>query len=157
VRSVIRSRRGRAAAALVLSILWPLAAHAQSPAFIAECKHWIDKKGYSTDYIEQKAGKRQPGLASAWRGNVAVQEVQPGDVVLVALRRPGAQHAAFVEEVRKGADGAARAVRVSEWNWGRTTDERCLITETFGRLAPPRWIDLAGVAQVWRPSTPLGN
>src|ERR1700752_4828424 len=67
-----------AAAALLVS---PVAARAQSASFLADCKRYIDQKGYSTDYIEEKTGKRQPGLAAAWRGNVAVREVQPGDVV----------------------------------------------------------------------------
>ena len=138
-----------------LAVLSYTAVHAQSANFLRDCQEWIDKKGYSTDYIEQKIGKRQRGLASAWRGNVAVREVQPGDVVLIALSAPGAQHAALAEEVRKNSDGSVSAVRVSEWNWGRTTNERCLITENFGRLAPERWINLSSIAQVWRPSAPL--
>jgi hypothetical protein len=143
------------ALACAVSALWCASAHAQSTSFLRDCQAWIEKKGYSTDYIEQKVGKRQPGLASAWKGNIAVKDVQPGDVVLVRLNRPGAQHAAFVEEVRKDPDGAVSSLRLSEWNWGRATDERCLVSETFGRLAPPRWIDLAAVAQVWRPDLPL--
>lgn len=143
------------AVAWAVSLPWSAAAHAQSESFKRDCQQWIDKKGYSTDYIEQKIGKRQPGLAGAWRGNISVEDVQPGDVVLLRLERPGAQHAAFVEEVRRGPDGAVRALHLSEWNWGRATDERCLVSETFGRLAPRRWIDLAAVAQVWRPDLPL--
>ena len=56
-------------------------AYTQSDNFIKECRQWIDKKGYSTDYIEEKLGKRQAGMASSWRGNVAVADVQAGDVV----------------------------------------------------------------------------
>src|SRR5437870_6482026 len=91
-------------------------AHAQSPNFIKDCQHWIDKKGYSTDYIEQKTGKRQPGLASEWRGNVSVQDVQPGEVVLIRLRAPEAMHAALVDEIRRNADGTISGIRISEWN-----------------------------------------
>ena len=44
--------------ACVASLAWPFAVEAQSDAFVRECKHFIDAKGYSTDYIEQKTGKR---------------------------------------------------------------------------------------------------
>jgi hypothetical protein len=140
---------------LLLCTLPAAAGHAQSAAFLRDCQSWIDKKGYSADYIEQKTGKRQQGMAGAWKGNVAVKDVQPGDVALIRLGRGGAQHAAYVEEVRKGPDGTVTSVRLSEWNWGRTTDDRCLVTETFGRLAPPRWVDLAAIGEVWRPELPL--
>ena len=147
---------GRSAAvAGAMSFLWWHYGHAQSAGFIRDCQNWIDKKGYSTDYIEQKTGKRQPGLAGAWRGNIPVQDVQPGDVVLLPLRVPGAMHAALVEEVRRNPGKAVSGIRVSEWNWGQVTDRRCLITENFGRLAPPRWIDPNAVAHVWRPSLSL--
>jgi len=42
---------------------------------------------------------------SEWRGNVSVQDVQPGDVMLIRLRAPGAMHAALVDEIRRNADG----------------------------------------------------
>lgn len=141
--------------AWAVSLFCSVAAHAQSESFTRDCQQWIDRKGYSTDYIEQKIGKRQPGLAGAWRGNVSVEDVQTGDVALLRLKQPGAQHAAFVEEIRRGPDGTVRALRLSEWNWGPLTFERCLITKTFGQLAPERWIELTAVAQVWRPNLPL--
>lgn len=152
---VVRDFGHRIAVACALSVLWSSSGHAQSASFIRDCRHWIDKKGYSTDYIEQKTGKRQPGLAGEWRGNVPVQNVQPGDVALLRLKVPGAMHAALVEEVRQNPGGTVSRMRVSEWNWGRMTDQRCLVTENFGRLAPPRWIELDAVAQVWRTSLPL--
>jgi len=133
---------------------WSTAAHAQSANFLKDCQQWIDKKGYSSDYIEQKLGKRQWGLPGSWRGNVAVRDVQAGDVVLIALTAAGAQHAAYVEEVRRNPDGAVNGIRISEWNWGPMTNARCLITENFGKLAPERWIDAGSVAAVWRPSLP---
>ncbi len=128
---------------------------AQSPSFTRACQKWIDQKGYSTDYIEQKTGKRQPGLASEWRGNVAAQDAQPGDVLLIRISADGAQHAALVEQVRKNSDGTVNQMRVSEWNWGEMTDQRCFITENFGKLAPARWVNAASVAYVWRPTLPL--
>ena len=134
-------------------VLLPLfSAHGQSAAFTRACQKWIEQKGYSTDYIEQKTGSRQPGLASEWRGNVPVQSVQPGDVILIKLNRD-AMHAALVEELRTTNAGIS-GVRVSEWNWGRLTDSRCLITENFGK-ANDRWLTADSIAYVWRPSLPL--
>ena len=135
--------------------LWSTAAHAQSANFLKDCQQWIEKKGYSSDYIEQKLGKRQRGLPGSWRGNVAVRDVQAGDVALIALPAAGAQHAAYVEEVRRNAERAVTGIRISEWNWGPTTNTRCLITENFGKPAPERWIESSSVAAVWRPSLPV--
>jgi len=92
---------------------------------------------------------------SEWRGNVSVQDVQPGDVMLIRLRAPGAMHAALVDEIRRNADGTISGIRISEWNWGPMTDQRCLVTEHFGRLSPPRSITLDTIALLWRPSLPL--
>ncbi len=152
---VVRYLGRSVAVACAMSLLWMDSGHAQSESFIRDCQKWIGQKGYSTDYIEQKTGKRQPGLAGSWRGNIPAQDVQRGDVVLLPLRVPGAMHAALVEDIRKSADGAVSAILISEWNWGRMTDQRCLVTENFGRLSPPRWIGLEAVAQVWRPSLPF--
>jgi hypothetical protein len=141
--------------ACAIHLLVPSLILAQSPDFIRACQNWIDKKGYSTDYIEQKIGKRQPGLASEWRGNIPAHDVQPGDVVLIRLPAAGAMHAALADDIRRTADGNVSEIRVSEWNWGKMTDQRCLVTENFGKLSPTRWINLAAVAQVWRTSLPL--
>jgi len=151
MRSLVRD----AVVAAVASLLWLGTSEAQSASFIADCQRWIAQKGYSTDYIEQKTGKRQAGLAGSWRGNVPVGNVEPGDVVLIRLGAPGAMHSALVEELRRNPGGAVSAVRVSEWNWGKTTDRRCLVTENFGRLGPGRWVEVDTIAHVWRPSQPL--
>jgi hypothetical protein len=155
MKRLARALGHKVALAWTTSFFWLAAVHAQSPAFLRDCRNWIDKKGYSTDYIEQKTGKRQPGLASDWRGNLPVPDVAPGDVILIRLRVPGAMHAALVDEVRTNADGTVNSVRVSEWNWGPLTDQRCLVTENFGRLSPIRWIPLDAIAYVWRSSLPL--
>jgi hypothetical protein len=153
-RGARRARRVLAGAWLGLGLGLAPVVEAQSPSFQRDCAAWIEKKGYSTDYVEQKVGARQPGLASEWQGNLPVAEVAPGDVVLVKLRAPGAAHAAVVEEVRRDAEGAVSDLRLSEWNWGRLTDPRCLVTENFGRLSPSRWIAPEAVAAVWRPGRP---
>ncbi len=133
------------------------AAHAQQPLdFQRDCADWIARKGYSADYIEQKIGKRQPGVPRYWRGNVDAKDVQPGDVVITFIQRKGQnQRLAYVEEVRRNADGSAGAVFVSEWNQGKYTDERCFVTDHFGRLAESKPIPVDTIDKVWRPSLPL--
>jgi|SRR5450755_1515679 hypothetical protein len=145
---------GRALAALLC--FTAAAAAVQEFNFQRDCALWIEKHGYSTDYIRQKVGKRQPGTADAWRGNVAVKDVQPGDVVLTLIREKGrSMRASYVEDVRRNADGSPGAVFVSEWNEGRYIDERCFVTDHFGLLSPPRPITIPAIVRVWRPSLPL--
>jgi hypothetical protein len=108
-------------AATVLLMLSSLAAIARDFEFQRDCKQWLDKKGYSVDYIMLKTGKRQPGMATKWLGNVDRMDVQVGDVVTTRLQDRGdALRAAYVEEVRRNADGSPGAVLVSEWNLGAT-------------------------------------
>jgi hypothetical protein len=126
-------------------------AQAQPEGFERDCKRWIDQRGYSTDYVERRIGKRQPGPAYAWHGNLAVTDIEPGDVVLTKLNNQGAMHAAVIEQLRRTADGALLAMRVSEWNWGKTIDERCLVTDRFGQTSTTRWIPIQDAAQAWRP------
>lgn len=132
------------------------APHAQPFDFQHDCAQWIEKKGYSTDYILQQTGKRQHGTASSWRGNVEAKDVQPGDVVLSYLRHKGkSMRAAFVEEVRRNADGSAASVIVTEWNEGRTIDEPCFVTDHFGMISASRPIPVDAIVRVWRTSLPL--
>jgi hypothetical protein len=130
--------------------------HAQPVDFDRDCAQWIDKKGYSTDYIKLKTGKRQKGAAVNWRANVEPKDVQPGDVVISYIREKGRNmRVAYVEEVRRGADGSAASVIVSEWNVGKYIDERCFVTDHFGRLAESRPMPIESINKVWRPSLPL--
>jgi hypothetical protein len=85
--------------------------------FTRDCAKWIAQHGYSLDYIQLKTGKRQRGYPKNWRGNVEPKDVQPGDVVISHIRERGeSERLAFVEDVRRNADGTAGAVFVSEWN-----------------------------------------
>jgi hypothetical protein len=150
-----------AAAALLVAMLGALALPAAAQGagdfnFSRDCSDWLDKKGYSADYIEQKTGKRQQGFPKDWRGNVEPRDVQPGDVVISYIVRKGASmRVAYVDEVRRNADGSAGAVFVSEWNWGKYTDERCFVTDHFGRLSNGPPILVEAIGKVWRPSLPL--
>jgi hypothetical protein len=143
---------------LGLACCFATAGAAAQPAsdFQRECGDWLSKKGYSADYIEQKTGKRQPGFPKNWRGNVEARDVQPGDVVISHLKRKGdAMRVAYVEDVRRNADGSAGSVIVTEWNWGKYTNEPCFVTDHFGRLSESTPIMVDTIAKVWRPSLPL--
>ena len=123
-----------------------------------DCSQWLDRKGYSADYIQLKAGKRQRGLADSWRGNVDPQQVEPGDVALTPIRdHEGRLHASYVEEVRRNTDGNVSAVIVTEWNLGKYVDEACLATDHFGRDSGKRPVPIDLVVRVWRPSLPVAG
>ena len=139
----------------LLPLCLALAGGASAQSFAEKCKSWIDKKGYSTDYIETKIGKRQPGLAPQWKGNVEPAEVQVGDVVFGYVSNSAtAQRVALVDEVEQ-KDGKAIAVIYSEWNQGkRYTDADCFVTDKFGLPTSGR-LPVNAILRVWRPSLPL--
>jgi hypothetical protein len=151
-----RRRVARSAAHVAASLLVASAASAQGVG-AKDCSEWVAKKGYSVDYIQLKTGKRQRGLADSWRGNVEPKDVQPGDVVMTPIRDKGKRlHTSYVEDVRRGDNGSPVAVVVSDWNrLGKYVDEACLVTDHYGREAPPRTIGIESVVRVWRPSLPL--
>jgi hypothetical protein len=129
---------------------------AQDFVFNRDCAKWLEQKGYSRDYIELKVGKRQPGWPETWRGNVAPKNIQPGDVAMYLVPEKGqATRVAYVEEVRRNPDGGAGAIVVSEWNYGPYLDERCFVSDHFGRLSVSKPITVDALVKVWRPSLPL--
>lgn len=104
-------------------------------------------KGYCTDYVEQRVGKRQRGDAGKWSCNVAMVDVRVGDVAVFK----GNNHVAVVEQV----DWTTRRVRVSEWNFGRVDRSdpekvSCTITDKFG-VRTERTIKIASASCYWRP------
>jgi hypothetical protein len=140
----------------IASCVLTASAQAEPFDFSRDCAKWIEQKGYSRDYIELKVGKRQPGWPETWRGNVALHDVQPGDVAMYLVPEKGkATRVAYVEEVRRNADGGAGAIIVSEWNYGKYLDERCFVSDHFGRLADSKPITVDALVKVWRPSLPL--
>lgn len=141
---------------LILALTTAISGDAFAQSFAEKCKSWIDKKGYSTDYIETKTGKRQPGFAPQWKGNVEPADVQVGDVLFTYVpNSTTAQRVAMVDEVIREADGKASAVIYSEWNQGkRFTDRDCLITDSFGLPTSGR-LPVPAILRVWRPSLPL--
>ena len=152
--------RAAASCAAILALTLhavPSWAQAAREPFAVRCKQWIDKKGYSLDYIEQKTGKRQEGQPPGWKGNVKPEAVQVGDVVIAQVSGDAAaQRVAYVEEVAAGSDGLAYAVFVTEWNQGKQyLDKDCLVTNLFGQTGSKLRVPLNTVQRVWRPSLPL--
>ena len=142
--------------ALLLALTSALGGDVFAQSFAEKCKSWIDKKGYSTDYIESKTGKRQPGLAPQWKGNVEPADVQVGDVLFTYVpNSTTAQRVAMVDEVIREADGKASAAIYSEWNQGkRILDRDCFVTDSFGSPTSGR-LPVPAILRVWRPSLPL--
>ena len=148
------TRAGLAIAMLACLCTPPL--FAQSPDFQRDCVQWVDKKGYSTDYIKIRTGKRQRGMADGWRGNIAAKDIEAGDVVMTYIKDKGRRmRASYVEEVRPNSDGSAGAAIVTEWNEGKYIDEPCFVTDHFGRDSGRRSVPIDTVVRAWRPSLPL--
>ena len=139
----------------LLPLCLALCGGASAQSFAEKCKSWIEKKGYSTDYIEAKTGKRQPGLAPQWKGNIDAADVQVGDVVFgYVANSTTAQRVALVDEVEL-KDGKPIAVIYSEWNQGSRYNERdCFVTDKFGLPTSGR-LPVPAILRVWRPSLPL--
>jgi hypothetical protein len=130
------------------------------PEWLERCKRWIERKGYPVDYIEQKVGKRQPGFAPSWKGNVKPDEARAGDVAIISWHtRDGLSgvRAAYIEEVEPPVSGSGAFLKVSGFmqGMGRAwVDQECLVGEHFGRVVHTR-VPLSEVVRVWRPDLPL--
>jgi hypothetical protein len=123
-----------------------------TPKFDRDCADWIAKKGYSSDYIEQRTGERQAGRARQWRSNITLDELAPGDAVLQGVDSADGrgQRVAIVDSVLRHEDGSIRAVQVSEMNFGKLVDARCHVTENFGKVTS-RTIAIDRLRSAWRP------
>jgi hypothetical protein len=128
-----------ACAALACCSTLPARAQAQDNArWMRECHEWIEKKGYSVDYIEQRTGERPMGnMAQNWIGTLDPKQAQVGDIVFLRIDGPGgnsAQRAEVVEAVLRHEDGSVRAFRTSSMNHGKLIEPHCQITENFGKV-----------------------
>jgi len=139
------------AAFAALSIL-PTAQAQESGRFERDCREWIDRRGYSPDYIEQRTGLRQAGMGRNWRPNTELKDLAAGDVVLQGIDSTDGrgQRVAIVEAVLRHPDGSIRAVRVSEMNLGKMVEPRCHVTENFGKVTT-RTIPVDRLRSAWRP------
>jgi surface antigen len=145
---IMQSRRSflQAAGVLVVSSLLPV------KGLTADCSQWYGK-GYCTDYVAKRTGKRQGGDAKNWSGNVKDKStIRSGDVVIFDFGHWG--HVAVVDQVHYRQVGKAQvadSVRISEWNWADPLDA-CARGPNFGKLTTPqRTVSLQSVSRVWRP------
>jgi hypothetical protein len=140
----------------LMAIVLSRTSRAQDGKFEDKCAQWIEKKGFTRNYIATRIDKLQPGSPTTWRGNVEAGQVQVGDIVLVRLRdAPESLKAGYVETVARGPDGIATRAEVSSWNWGGGyVDRGCSVTKQFGQhsLNPVLGTE---IVRVWRPSLPL--
>lgn len=106
-------------------------------------------RGYCTDYVNQRTGRRQRGDAGTWPSNMPGDAAAPGDVAI--FRR--INHVAYVERVvERDAQGRSRRVLISEMNYGRrnpNTPPSCYVTTNFG-VRTERTIDVTS-AEFMRP------
>ncbi len=136
---------------VVIGGLTPLLAWSQANSgFVNRCAEWVAKKGYSTDYIEQRTGQRPRGnMAGDWRANLEPKDVKPGDVVFISTGGTG-QRAEVVDEVIRNAEGQITELKVSSMNIGKMVEPSCQITENFGKVTQ-RNLRFELVLRAWRP------
>ena len=137
-------------AGILVPIPTPVLAQGESgPA--SKCISWIEKKGYSRDYVEQRTGSRPPPRSN-WRNNIRPDELQVGDVVVLTLW-PG--HVAVIEEITRDKSGSPERMRVSSFNYGRGQrwiDRDCEVSANFG-VETSHWVSLAETIGYWRPGS----
>lgn len=110
-------------------------------------------RGYCTDYIQERIGRKPSGDAGTWSGNTPIASIRAGDIAIFAVGTSG--HVAYVEEViTDKSTGRPVQIRISEKNWGAVLsgqeNQRCIITSNFGKIGM-RTVPISSVAKVWRP------
>ena len=119
-----------------------------------DCAEWIQKKGYSVDYIEERTGQRPGGtMARDWMPNLESKDARANDVVFLRVDSADGQgqRVEVVDEVVLNAgDGSVRAIKTSSMNIGKMVEPKCHITENFGKVRK-RTVTIDRVIGAWRP------
>jgi len=124
--------------------------------WMRDCSQWIEKKGYSVDYIEQRVGVRpNANMARDWVHNLAPRDAGPNDVVFLRVDSTDnkAQRVEVVDEVIRAADGSITAFKTSSMNTGKMVEPYCRVTENFGKVRR-RTVAFDQVIGAWRPAKP---
>jgi len=132
------------------------AAAAEGSKWMRDCSEWIEKKGYSVDYVEQRTGVRPNGnMARDWVYNLAPKDAGPNDVVFLRVESTDnkAQRVEVVDEVIRAADGSITAFKTSSMNIGKMVEPACRITENFGKVRR-RTVAFDQVIGAWRAPKP---
>ncbi len=119
-----------------------------------DCRKYFGK-GYCTDYIKQRTGKKQSGDAGTWSGNIRnIKEIRPGDVAIFSSPAPWG-HVAVIERViyERNTDKPYE-IEISEMNWGRLSsnaeERKCAVTQKFNQVSR-RTVRVTTVKAFWRP------
>ena len=103
-------------------------------------------KGYCTDYIAQRMGRRPSGDPRTWPLNRDLSQIREGVAVIFA-GVTSAGHVAYVERVIRDAKRVPVSLEVSEMNYARGTrvgtPPSCLVTNNFG-VVSRRTFPIAG-------------
>ncbi len=138
---------------LILGIVMTLAAMTgptpPAATAAADCSRYFGR-GYCTDWVAQRTGRRQRGDAGSWQANRGVDQGEPGDVIIQRIGSYG--HVAVIERVQyRPYTAIPAAYDVSEMNFGpRMVNAPCAVTNYFGRVTY-RTVKVSAVAGVWRP------
>ena len=124
--------------------------------WMRDCSEWVDKKGYSVDYVEQRTGVRpNANMARDWMPNLDPKDAGRDDVVFLHIPAADgrAQRVEVVDEVLRNADGTIRAFKTSSMNIGKTVEPKCHVTENFGKVRR-RTVEFERVTGAWRAAKP---
>lgn len=152
---------------LLLSACWS----SNSFALNCDCGDWMNKGGYCVDYVKERVAVfpvPQNTTEIASLKNKPVSEISEGDVAIFNLSKYW--HVAYVEKVYRDQNGAARAIDVSEMNFGdrltrdefkakwKSRNERewqraicCGVTDKYDELSFRKNVAVNTVTQVWSP------
>jgi hypothetical protein len=150
----LRSARVVCVVTLVLGVA-PLHA-ADGNKWMRDCSEWVEKKGYSVDYIEQRVGVRpNANMARDWVPNLDPKDATRDDVVFLRIEAADgrAQRVEVVDEVVRADDGSIRAFKTSSMNIGKMVEPKCHITENFGKVRR-RTVSFEQVIGAWRSAKP---
>jgi hypothetical protein len=132
------------------------ASAAEGAKWMRDCSEWIEKKGYSVDYVEQRTGVRpSANMARDWTYNLAPKDAGPNDVVFLRVESSDnkAQRVEVVDEVIRAADGSISGFKTSSMNIGKMVEPTCRITENFGKVKR-RTVAFDQVIGAWRAPKP---
>ena len=149
-----RIARGVWIAAAVLVVV-PVHA-ADGNKWMRDCSEWVEKKGYSVDYVEQRTGVRpNANMARDWVPNLDPKDATRDDVVFLRVEAADgrAQRVEVVDEVIRADDGTIRAFKTSSMNIGKMVEPKCHITENFGKVRR-RTVNFEQVIGAWRSTKP---
>jgi len=108
-------------------------------------------RGYCTDYIQRRTGRRQSGDAGRWQGNFPVTQGRGGDVAIFTYPAPFGHVAYIVRPVYAHNTANLIAYDIEEWNYGpQWVNRTCGVTNKFG-VVTSRRIAVSAVSRIWRP------